>query len=468
MSKRNYAAAKNIARYGDFGKAGGSADAELLPSLTELRNRCRNLARNSGTMKRYLQLLRDNVMGENGLRVQSDPRVEEAWLRWCKSPTVDGVMHLIDFQHQAVQSWGRDGEYFVEFVYSSRFPDGVALNPLESDMCDHTLNDVAKGSGNRIRMGVEIDAFNRPVAYHFLTEHPGDISWWSPKTQRRYRRVPAEKVLHIYKRLRPGQTRGEPPAASIVNDIKMLDGYREAEVMNRRIASATMGFFSRELPKADGITALADRTEKDEDGEDEFIMDLEPGTMKQLPDGMRFDKFDPGGSQTDYAQFESQVKKNISLGLGISTMSLGMETAGISYSNGRTIVQEDRDFYKAEQGFWGRMLMARVFAVWATMHTLSRGSTIAPTKLQRIIDEVKVRGRGWTWVDPLKEVKANAEALMSNQTSLTQIAADQGMDVEDLLAEIERDNALLEQYGLTMPVVSGNVASATEEDGNDG
>jgi len=211
-----------------------------------------------------------------------------------------------------------------------------------------------------------------------------------------------------------------------------------------------MGFFSREMPKAEGITALAD--EKDED-EEEFVMGLEPGTLKQLPDGMRFDKFDPGGSQTDYSQFESQVKKDIAMGLGISSFALGMETAAVSYSTGRSVIQEDRDFYKVMQGFFIRMGLMPIFRVWARMHVLTENSSIAPTRLDATIETAKFRGRGWVWIDPAKDIKANAQALESLQMSYSQIAAQRGMDVTDLFSEIQRDRELMEQFGLT-PILS--------------
>ena len=451
MAQRNYTAADKHARYGDFSDSRGSADYELANDLAKVRGKTRHLARNSGTIRRYLQLMRDNIVGENGFALQSpNTRVETAWKTWCGHPTVDGKMTMIDLCNQMVASWCRDGEFIVEFVRNAEYPDMLALNPLEADMLDETLNTINPATRNQIKMGVEIDEYGCPVAYHLLTRHPGDISWGMPQQRSRHRRVPANRILHVFDRLRPGQTRGEPPAASVINSIKMLDGYREAETMNRRIAAAMMGFFSREMPKAEGITALAD--EKDED-EEEFVMGLEPGTLKQLPDGMRFDKFDPGGSQTDYSQFESQVKKDIAMGLGISSFALGMETAAVSYSTGRSVIQEDRDFYKVMQGFFIRMGLMPIFRVWARMHVLTENSSIAPTRLDATIETAKFRGRGWVWIDPAKDIKANAQALESLQMSYSQIAAQRGMDVTDLFSEIQRDRELMEQFGLT-PILS--------------
>lgn len=462
MVVRSYSAASKVARYGDFSASRGSADYELHGALAEVRAKTRNLARNSGTIKRYVQLMCDNVVGDMGFSLQApNSRIEEAWRRWCDNPTVDGSMSMIDLCDQMVGSWCRDGEFLIEFVVNPEYPDMLALNPLEADMLDETMTTQNPRTKNQIKMGVEIDVLGRPVAYWILTSHPGDIASGAPRPRQRHRRVPADRILHVFQRLRAGQTRGEPPAGATVNAIKMLDGYREAEVMNRRIAASTMGFFTRETPKADGIDALG-VTETDEEGNEEVLVDVQPGTFKQLPDGMRFDKFDPGGSQTDYHAFEGQVKKEVSMALGISAFALGMETAGVSYSTGRSVIQEDRDFYKRMQGFFIRMAMRPMFRKWATQHVLMDGSSIPPTRLQSVVNEIKFRGRGWTWIDPAKDISANAEALATYQTSHSKIAADRGMDVTDLFEEIKRDRELMAQFGLT-PIIQNDKPSPKNE-----
>lgn len=466
--KRNYAAADNVARYGDFKKTGGSADYELQSGLREVRQRVRYLARNSGTIKRYIALMQDNIVGSNGFTFQGmNPRVEDAFRKWSQQPTVDGKMTLVDFERLMVASWARDGEFLFEIVTNSDYRDMISLNPLEADMLDETLSTTNPITRNQIKMGVEIDILGRPVAYHLLTVHPGDISSGQPEPQRRWRRVPAERIVHVYERLRPGQTRGEPPASASVNAIKMLDGYREAETMNRRIAAAMMGFFSRDVPRAEGIQALADMD--GEEGEAPLI-NLEPGTFKQLPDGTAFHKFDPGGSQTDYAQFEAQVKKDVAMGLSISSYSLNMDTAGVSYSSGRSVIQEDRDFYKGRQSFFIRLAMMPIIRWWMRMHALTDGTSIPPTRLEAFTDSAKFRGRGWDWIDPAKDIKANAEAIRTLQTSYTRIAADRGMDVGDLFAEIQRDNEMMEKFGLTPNFDNANpepINSGGEDDSED-
>lgn len=475
MQKRGYTAAANVARYGDFKASRGSADYELREGLAEVRAKTRFLARNSGSMQRYIALMRTNVVGENGFRFQCrvamgngklnvtlNKSVEAAWAAFSMKPTVCGKLHMIDLCRQAVATWCRDGEVIWEIVYGSDYPHGIAVNPLEADHLDEALNTVAPGTGNEIRMGVEMDKAGRPVAYHFLTQHPGSTAWFSDMTRRRYRRVLADRVIHVYEKLRPGQTRGEPPAAAIVNSVKMLDGYREAETMGRRLRSALMGFFQRNMPTNSQITELADG---ESDTGDMFEMSMEPGILKSLPIGFEFKEFSPGGSQTDYKDFEGQAKKDIAMALNISTMSHGMEVEGVSYSSGRTVAIEDRDYYKERQGWFIRNMVTPLYQAWVVRSELFHDAW-RPSQRDVVIGNAKFLARGWDWVDPSKDVSANAEALATGQTSLTRIAAQRGMDRDELLAEIAEDMAAAESLGLPVKQFFGMPEPVTSDSGN--
>lgn len=475
--KRSYSAAANIARYGDLSSSSGSADYELVKGLSQVRGKARFLARNSSSMKRFLQLMRVNIVGPEGFKLQSRVRkndgsvdatlntnVENAWRKWFDSPTVDGQMGGVDLLEQMSDTWCRDGEVIWEIVYGKEYVDGISINPVEADLLDEALNTVNVSTGNDIRMGVEVNRYGRPVAYHLLTQHPGDMTWYSSENRNRYRRIPADRIIHIFQRTRPGQTRGEPPSSSIIQPVKMLDGYREAETMSRRLRAALMGFFTRTLPKAEQIDELA--TGEDE-ADEIFEMEMEPGRLRQLPDGMDFKEFAPGGSVTDYDAFEGQIKKDTAMGFGISVMSHGMELEGISYSSGRTVTMEDRNYYKSMQMFFIRNGINKVAKLWLKMHILSKDSNIMPSKMDKILEKLVFRPRGWDWVDPAKDVKANTEALRTNQTSLARIAASRGIDRDDLLDEIQEDQLAASLRGLTLDYSDGKSGiGGDNDDGN--
>ena len=61
------------------------------------------------------------------------------------------------------------------------------------------------------------------------------------------------------------------------------------------------------------------------------------------------------------------------------------------------------------------------------------------------------RGRAWQWVDPQKEMTAAVMGLKNGILTLpnTDVAAKfYGKDVEELLAQIQRDKSLMEQFGV--------------------
>ena len=179
-------------------------------------------------------------------------------------------------------------------------------------------------------------------------------------------------------------------------------------------------------------------------------MNVEPGIIRALKAGQKFKEFNPGGQVSDYQQFEGQVKKDIAQGFGISVMSHGMETSGVSYSGGRTVTIEDRDFYKSYQRFFIDNGLTKIFEAWLKSHSMADAASFPPSRMTAILESYTFRGRGWDWVDPAKDIKANSEALRTRQTSLSAVASSRGIDIRDLLAEIAEDEAMLKEFGLTL------------------
>ena len=62
----------------------------------------------------------------------------------------------------------------------------------------------------------------------------------------------------------------------------------------------------------------------------------------------------------------------------------------------------------------------------------------------------KFTSRGWPWVDPLKEVNANIEAVKAGFKTLTEIAAESGKDFEDIVKTRRRELDLLATYQIDL------------------
>ena len=451
--KRSYHAASPSRLFADYIESERSPDSELYPVIARMRARSRDLARNNEYARRYFNLLKTNVVGEHGFKLQVkalDPRgaldtdgnqsIETAFKVWGKrgNCTADGKMSWVDVQKMVVEGLARDGEVFVIKHRGNAFHDSFALEFLEPDQIDEKKNERLDG-GREIRMGVELDKFKKPIAYHVLTSHPGDYDFASMVKSPKHKRVPAEQMIHVFMPLRAGQTRGEPWMSSAMASIKQLNGWREASIVAARMGASKMGFFTS--PTGDGFVA------DDLDG-NVPIIDAQPGTFHQLPQGVDLKTFDVGYPTSEFDSFHRSVLKGIASALGVSYTSLANDLEATSYSSIRQGALEERDFYRSVQQVMTDHFVRPVYEAWleAAMEVDTLFMPIAT--YDKFSTASEFRGRAWNWVDPMKEMNAAVLGMKNGILSLQDVASQYGKDTEELLAEIQRDKSLMEQFGI--------------------
>ena len=453
MFKRSYSAASSNNLFSDFRASERSADSELRPALRSIRSRSRDLSRNNEYAKKYLNLLKINVVGEKGFTLQvkatdtigkldrdGNQKVESAFRKWGKlgNCTVDGGMSWIDAQKLAIECLARDGEVFIVKHRGSSFHDSFALEFLEPDQIDEQKNERLP-NGNQVRMGVELDKFRKPVAYHVMTYHPGDYDYSTTGKSPKHVRIPADRMIHLYDPNRAGQSRGEPWMASAISAMKQLGALREAAVVNARIGASKMGFFTS--PAGDGFVA------DDLDG-NVPIMEAQPGTFHQLPNGVDFKTFDPQYPNNEFDSFHKSVLKGIASALGVSYFALSNDLESVSYSSIRQGALEERDSYRNLQKFVTDHFVRVVYDDWlaASMEVNSFG--IPLRQYDRFCEAAQFRGKAWNWVDPQKEMNAAITGLKAGVLSLSDVASQYGKDVEELVSQIARDRDIADQYGV--------------------
>lgn len=442
-----------------------SADSTLRFSLAALRGRSRDLAENNDYVAGYLELLANKVVGPTGIRLQVKSRggdgkldqeannaIEKAWAEWGRKGICDvtGRLSWPEAKRLALISMARDGEIFIRFIYKKEINKfHFALQFIEADMVDTNKNDTL-ANGNTIRMGVELTPFDRPVAYHVFERHPGDFNLGH--TSGRTVRVPAEEMLHIFRQLRPGQTRGIPWTASVMTRLHHLGAYEEAAIINARIGATKMGFFTRDPDKITDADAM-----RSGNGE----ITAEPGQFDTLPVGHDFKAFDPAYPSGEYDGFVKRQIKGISCGLpGASYAELSNDLESVSFSSIRQGTINSRESYRSIQQLLIEQLCHPVYNAWLTM-ALSFGLILLPSGKRSVVTRLSAAnfdkyspplfvGRGWEWVDPLKDEESKTEALANQTTSRTRIMAEKGEDFEELLAEQAQENLLAAEYGIVL------------------
>ncbi len=431
-----------------------SADSEIRPSLRVLRNRSRDLARNNAYARRYINVYTDNIVGSKGVHLQvrsRDPNgrldsfannlIERRWKEWGYNCTADGKLSWIDCQRLFAETYARDGEVLIRLIKNFDNPNKFAIEFIESDFLDHDLN-LQLTNGNQVRMGVEINKFGKPVNYHLLKVHPNDDLVVSDYVGAKYNIVPAEEIIHYYHQERPHQTRGIPPLSACLRDLKMLDGYMEAELVAARVGASKMGFFKSN----DGDSY----TGEDKIDTNNPVMFAEAGTFEQLPTGTEFQSFDPQHPTTAFKDFTKSIIRSIASSLNVSYCTLANDLESVNYSSIRQGALEERNYFQCEQYRMIRNFHDMVYSKWLEMTLLTDLlGGLPPSKLPKFNNPIW-RARGWQWIDPKKEVEALKIGVENGFLSHQDVQAGYGRDVEDVFSQIQSDKELAEKFGIQL------------------
>jgi lambda family phage portal protein len=421
-----------------------SADAEVQSSLYTLRGRARELVRNNAWANRYVGLVQTNVVGPNGIVLQAklarkslNQATEAAWKAWGRVVTEDDKWSWIDTQHLAEATELVDGECFLRLVRGADNDFGLALQFLDADLLDENFNQRRTEIENEIRLGVEIDARGKPLAYHFWSELQGDIN----QTRRERIRIPADQIIHYYTPYRPNQTRGIPRFSPVMYDLNMLRGYQEAELVAARMGAAKTGFFEA---KADSVAWG--------ESQDEIRIDAEPGTPEQLPPGWTFNEWSPEHPTTAYPDFTAAALRSIASGLDVSYTSLTSDLTRANFASSRVGLLAERDFWATRQRHSIEHLSEPVFREWVKMARLA-GMLDTRVSVSMYVESKQWQPRGWTWVDPLKDVQAAVMAKKNRLTSTQKILAGLGEDLVDVYDDHAAEKELSDETGV--PLVGG-------------
>ena len=450
--KRSYSGASTGRLFADFVTASTSADAEIKDNIRILRDRARELARNDSYISRYLNLMVSNVIGKHGVRISSKSRndngsldlaanqlIEKSWKEWSKlgNCTANGRLSFLDCQKIFIESLCRDGEVLIRKIKSNDSPFGFTLQFLEADHLDESKNGFNKSTGNRIKMGVEVNKHDKPVAYHLFKEHPYDRTYMG---NIEHIRVPADEIIHAYLPQRAEQTRGISLIATAMANVKMLNGYLEAEIVAARVGASKMGFFT----SSDGDGYVGDGYEN------EFnpTMNAQAGVFEQLPSGMDFKAFDPTHPTSAFESFTTSVLRSIASGLNISYHSLSNDLTSVNYSSIRQGALEDRSMYMIYQQFVIEHFINPVFQSWLEM-AISTGYINLPMgKFDKFSNSVNFIPRSFSWIDPLKEMQANVVGLQNGTLTYADISASYGRDTEELFEQHQKEIELAKQYNI--------------------
>jgi lambda family phage portal protein len=313
--------------------------------------------------------------------------------------------------------------------------------------------------GNEIRMGVEVNAYGRPVAYWMWTRHPADIG---ASGKREHVRVPADEILHDFVTLRPGQSRGVTWFAPVLVNQQMLSAYIEAEITAARVAASNMAAIQYDPEKAGGAMPQA------APGASNIPREVEPGLFMRLGPGeslLSTDFGHPSGAFGPFLKFSSRA---LSAGLNVAYSSLSGDLEAVNFSSIRAGIIQERDFYRKLQGWTVERLCRRVFRAWLPMAVMAGK---LPSDALAVLDQpraIQWRPRGWPWVDPQSDAAAAQMRIsMGLETRTNILAQTSGADFEETLEQLTEEKRLAEEADIDISGKSTAPAPAQQQPAED-
>lgn len=455
-----------------------TVDSYIYQHWNTLVARSRDQAEKSDHARKFLQLCRDNIAGPTGFTLQSqvkDPSgkadtaasdaIESAWAEFGKRKAfeITGSMSRADVERLLVTTVARDGEAFAIKRRSKNLPHGFAVQLVDPVALDPTHFETL-ASGNKIKHGIEFNSDEQPVAYWFRQWDEHQVGYVLG-TGKKYQRIAAEDVIHVFVVECIGQKRGLPWTRTALFRMRNLAAFEDAAIVNARVGASKMGFFKDESA--------------DPDDTEDLPMDAEPGVFENI--GSReFVQWSPQFPEQSIETFTRSCLRSISVGLGVSYNNLAGDLTSVNFSSIRQGALDEREVWKGLQQFFISAWCEQVYPEWLQMALLMEvvrvpargGGTIAlPFSKIDKFKQVAFTGRRWSWIDPKAEVEANALAIGQKLVSRSEIIRQMGADPDDVWAEIQREEAELDRLGLVpdmMPGSSPQPEPTAQDGGNTG
>lgn len=472
---RGYNAAQITRLTGGWSSTTSSANSDIFRSLDILRARSRVLAQNDEYVKKWLQMVVTNVVGPTGFRFQSrvyDPpskageppkpdklandALESAWVKWGKVADVTGRNNFTSLCHLMIKAAARDGEILVRFIRGAAAgnPFGLALQLLDINRLDTNLNRPEGQGVTQIRMGVEQNAWGRPIAYWLRSRNPGDVYTVAQgQALSLHERVPAQDIIHAFISDDAEQARGVPWAHAAMERLNNRGAFEHAAIIAARVGASKQGFF---ITPDGAAEPMSTGTETDGDGNEQLVTEADPGSFDVLPEGYDFKAFDPAYPSDMFGEFIKANLRGTASGLLVAYHSLANDLEGVNFSSIRSGTLEERDCWVVMQEWFSQAVLERVHpevlgaALSFGLAVMPNGSALPLAKRDKF-DAHLFQGRRWDWVDPKKDIDADILAIDAGLKSPQSVAAKLGLDYEDLLGEIKAAQEMRKAMQIELP-----------------
>ncbi len=420
---------------------GGSPKEDIEDNLDVLRQRSRDAYMGIPTASAALKTMRTNVVA-GGL--MPSPQIDADYLRltneqaealqaqilrefalWADTPVCDAdrVDNFYKLQQLAFLSYLMNGDAFALLPVKEQpgQPYSLRVRVIEADrVCspdgyDRLVPCEVKGHKvHSIVQGVETDADGMVIAYWICNQHPlsslsnqaGALEWTRVEA---YGSSGRPNVLHVMNRERAGQRRGVPVLAPVLEALKQLGRYTEAEITAAVISAMFTVFIQSATVQNGKPIGEALPPEQLIDAQDQGTIELGNGAIVALNPGETVEFAKPEHPNSGYDAFFNAMVKEIGAALEIPPEVLEKQFTQ-NFSSARGSLNEFWRTCGMQRDWFSDDFCQPVYEAWLA-EAVARGRIKAPgffgdPAIRKAYADCKWNGPSRTALNPSQEVEA--------------------------------------------------------------
>ncbi len=446
-----------------------SANAAVVPDLPDLRWRSRDLGRNMPLAGGAILTNIDNVVGD-GLMPRPqidrallglDEAAAEAWqeqarrefLHFAARPDLTGVQNFWEMQQLVLRSQLESGDVFIARRWRRGPGDryGLKLQVIEAD---RVCNEHHGIDSDTAIAGINLDADGQVTGYAIADRHPFDIR----RSAMRWTVVPARDdsgdalVIHMFERLRPDLARGVPYLAPVIESLKVLGDFTEAELRAAVISAMLTIFVTRpDAGMGDPAPIIGDKAASGGGNEVELgsgaIIDLMPGEKPEI--------VNPGRPNPQFDPFVTAIARQIGVGLDLP-FELLIKHFTASYSASRAALQMAWQMFRRRRTMLADRFCDPVYG-WLITEAVASGRLVAPGFFEDPVIRDAWLGCEWDGpapieLDPKKAAEADKVDLETGVKTIEEITQQRtGGHWRRKIEQRGREESLKRELGLGAP-----------------
>jgi len=488
----HYGANRTSANMKGWNAYSGSAKEDIEDNLDLLRQRSRDAYMGIPAATAALKTLRTNVIAGGlmpspqidgdflGLTTDQVERLQAQILRefslWADTTACDAdrVDDFYGLQQLAFLSALMNGDAFAALTLKPRpgQPYDLRVRLIEADrVCSPNYQDrmtpgqIQGRTVASVVQGVETDEDGEVIAYWVANRHPRSYTNLKPQDWKRVevygKRSGMRNILHVMQRERAGQRRGVPILAPVLETLKQLERYADAETTAALLGAIFTVFVQKGSVTDEGAFGQMLREEflKRMTGgweRDPNDLELGSGLIMDLEMGESVDTVETQHPHSGYDTFMMARMKQVGAALEVPVEVLFKQFT-TNFSSARGALNEFWRTCGMQRDWFAEDFCQPIYEMWFS-EAVARGRIDAPgffddPAVRKAYSDCKWNGPARTALNPSQEVEAAMKRVQAGFATAAEETAqltggDYNRNIRQRLLEAQRKREVDEASGM--------------------